>query len=114
MSNTIGRNLILAVASMAVSLAPALAQGTGTGLRAKIPFAFNVGAVEYSAGTYEATVMSTTSGFRYLRMADPEARKSSFIQPINSIYSAKSIDEAKMVFLCADSHCSLAQMWLGN
>ena len=70
------RNMILAAAALAISVTPAVAQGSTTKLKAEVPFSFRVGGMEYPAGTYETSVITMSSGARVvkvlnLRSGDP-------------------------------------------
>ena len=113
MKNVISKT-ILATAALAISMSPALAQGTST-LRAKVPFAFRVGNQVHEAGTYTASTRIMAGGARVLEVVNRETGSNSYVLAISSVAaktSAPAQAETRLVFSCAGSDCTLAQVWM--
>ena len=107
-------NTILAAATLAISMTPVMAESP-TKLKAEIPFAFHVGNQSYAAGTYEASILSTSTGAKVLVIKDQEtgvAHLSQGMAPANSRQSDDNKAETRLVFSCVSSGCALSQVWV--
>ncbi len=105
---------ILATAALAISMSPALAQSTNT-LRAEIPFAFRVGNQVYEAGKYTASARTFANGTRVLEVVNSETGSRSYtlaMAPASAKALAPAQAETRLVFSCAGSDCTLAQVWI--
>ena len=116
MKNTTTRTLILAAAALTVSVTTAFAQNT-TRLKAEIPFSFHIGNQAYPAGTYEASVLGSSTGTKVLKIVNVETGNPRIAMATNNVYPKNSASEesgARLVFRCVDSDCALSQVWPGN
>jgi len=116
MKNVTYRSMMLVAAALAASVAPALAQGE-TRMKAEVPFAFRIGTTEYPAGSYVTSVNVTIGGTGILRLvneATGEPRYAMATAPISTQSASSRPGEPRLMFRCAESECSLAQVWLGN
>lgn len=120
-TNTIGARvesaLILAAAALTLGITTTYAQSS-VKMTAEIPFSFNVGKVEYPAGKYIASVVSTSGGVRLLTVANVSTGMTRFAVSAGPLYAANGVsdnDPARLVFRCGgDAGCALAQVWPGN
>ena len=94
------RYLTLTIAIMmfvAVAAITAEAQASGTRhLRARIPFAFNVGAKSLPAGEYTITVLNPTSDRKALQIRSTDGHVSAIIQ--TNELNVNAPEHAKLVF----------------
>lgn len=94
------RNLTITIAVMmfmAVVTITAEAQGSGPRqMRARIPFAFNVGRTSLPAGEYTVTVLNPNSDRKVLRIRSANGKLSALIQ--TSELDANAPEQTKLVF----------------
>lgn len=91
------RYLTLTVAIMMFLAITAEAQVSGTQrMRARIPFAFNVGTKSLPAGEYTITVLNPTSDRKVLQIRSTDGRLSAIIQ--TNELNAHTPEQAKLVF----------------
>lgn len=94
------RHLILTIAIMMFMAGVAMsaeAQVSGSQrMRARIPFAFNVGAKSLPAGEYNITVLNPTSARKVLQIRSTDGRLSAIIQTNEN--NANMPEQAKLVF----------------
>jgi len=96
--------LMIAAAVMAVAASAASAQT----LKADVPFAFRTAKGTLAAGTY------TISMDNVHRIVLIQSRtESAMLSPTTRLDSGTEAD-AKLVFSCGVSHCTLVQVWSGN
>jgi len=96
--------LMIAAALMAVAAGAASAQT----LKADVPFAFRTANGTLGAGTY------TISMDKVNRIVLIQSRtESAMLLPTTRLDGVKAGD-AKLVFSCGVSHCTLVQVWSGN
>ena len=116
--NTVAyRNLILAAAVLAIGTTPALAQGTTTRLKAEVPFSFRVGGLQYPAGTYMTSVLVMNTGVRAIKIVNVQSGEPTIVLASSVIYPGTNAQQdggARLTFRCAESNCSLAQLWAGS
>ena len=73
------------------------AQASGSQkMRARIPFAFNVGKIELPAGEYTVTVLNPNSDRRVLQIRSADGKLSALIQ--TSERDTNTVEETKLVF----------------
>src|SRR5215207_9839446 len=90
-------SLTMAIIIAAVAAITAEAQGNGTQhLRARIPFAFNVGGKSLPAGEYTITVLNPSSDRKVLQIRSTDGRVSAIIQ--TNQRKAKTAEQTKLVF----------------
>jgi hypothetical protein len=65
-------------------------------MRARIPFAFNVGKTSLPAGEYTVTVLNPSSDRRVLQMRSTDGRLSALIH--TTVITSNNVDDAKLVF----------------
>ena len=106
------RHLTITIALMifmAVVTITAEAQSSGSQLmRARIPFAFNVGKTNLPAGEYTVTVVNPSSDRKILQIRSKDGRSSALIQA-NGMTSVNT-DDAKLVFNRYDDTYFFAQV----
>lgn len=94
------RNLTITIALMtfmAVVTITAEAQVLGSQqVRARIPFAFNVGSTKLPAGEYTVTVLNPNSDRKVLQIRSADGKLSALIQ--TGARNAKTREQAKLVF----------------
>ncbi len=106
---------ILAAATLAISVSPALAQAPNK-LKAEIPFSFRIGSQVYEAGSYEASMVALSVGGKYLRMTNRDTNHGG-LALIQSPIAKNGTDKdyaPRLVFQCNGSDCTLSQVWTGN
>lgn len=82
---------------MAVVSVTAEAQASGSQkMRAHVPFAFNVGKTELSAGEYTITVLNPNSDRKVLQIRSADGKRSALIQ--TSEQNTNASDQTKLVF----------------
>jgi hypothetical protein len=105
------RYLTLTIAIMmfvAVVAITAEAQGSGPQrMRARIPFAFNVGARSLPAGEYTITVLNPSSDRKVLQIRSTDGRLSAIIQ--TNELNVNTPEQAKLVFNRYGNHYFFAQ-----
>ena len=110
------RHVILGIAIMmfvAVAASTAEAQVSGAQrMRARIPFAFYVGAKNLPAGEYNITVLNPTSDRKVLQIRSTDGRLSAIIQ--TNERNAPTPEEAKLVFNRYGDRYFFAQAQMGG
>lgn len=89
----------------------ARAQSANQQFKAKIPFAFNVGAQTLPAGDYEVTIVNPASDQRILKITGAGETGNAMLQ--THAVKGKSNLSAKLVFHRYGDHYFLAQVWTG-
>jgi hypothetical protein len=103
--------LMVAAAAMAVVAGAASAQS----MKAEVPFSFRVSGTTMPAGSYLLTETRNANGAPLFRLLNTDVSKSVLSQTIGQHTKGVGADSpAKLVFLCGDGTCALAQIWTGN
>ena len=115
MKNVTTRTMIFAAAALTLGMTTTYAQSSSK-MKAEIPFSFTVGKVQYPAGSYETTVLSSAGGARVFTLANVNTGVTQIAVAAGSLYAANSMgnnESARLVFRCG-SVCTLAQVWPGS
>jgi hypothetical protein len=101
--------VMLAAAALALATGIASAQS----MKADIPFTFRVSGMVMTAGTYEVSLVSHSGGAPTLRIWNADRHESVLAIPAARM-EAMTEGNAKLVFQCGASRCSLIQVWNGT
>lgn len=102
-------HLMVAAVAMAAVAGVASAQT----LKVEVPFAFRASGTVMPAGTYYVVSRPTGSGVPIFRVLNLDAKRG-ILASAGLKHEGASNGEAKLVFRCYDSSCTLAQIWTGS
>jgi hypothetical protein len=103
------RNLMLAAAACTIAAGSAAAQT----YQAEIPFTFRAGATTMAPGHYQISLAGSTSA-KVITVRDLDKRNSIMVQPSGMTGEQKGAGTPKLGFECANTHCTLASLWVGG
>ncbi len=109
---TLTTKMTIAAAALLVAAGVASAES----MRAEIPFSFRAGSAEMTAGSYYVTTDLSTGGITSITLANRDTQKAARIVAPMRIgdYSEWKDTQAKLVFQCVGSTCTLQKVWNGT
>ena len=102
----------LMVAAMAFGAVASVASAQA--MKSEVPFAFRVAGTVMPAGTYQITDQRGSSGVAIFRLVNTDVNRPVLAMPNSNLGPRVASSDAKLVFQCGASGCTLAQIWTGN
>jgi hypothetical protein len=103
------KRILLAAAFLSTS-----AFANTTTQKADLNFAFSTPAGKHDAGSYKLQIRDNPGTGGIIELRNAETGKAVMFYPVSMITTYKQSEAPRMVFKCADSQCSLAEIWTGT